>query len=73
MCDWWLGGWVVVVGGGIAVGPLQTAANTDAERQAQMFLQPKRYKADRDTDAEAAAALTDADLHALKTKTAMAN
>jgi len=72
MCDWWLAGWVGVVGS-IAVGPLQTAANTDAERQAQMFLQPKRYKADRDTDAEAAAALTDADLHALKTKTAMAN
>jgi len=30
-----------------------------------MFLQPRRYKADTDTDAEAAAALTDADLHAL--------
>jgi len=43
-----------------------TATNTDAERQAQMFLQPRRYKADTDTDAEAAAALTDADLHALR-------
>lgn len=44
------------------------STNTDTERQAQMFLQPKRYKADTNSVAEAAPALTDADFDALSFK-----